>query len=110
VINKVFARHGTLVIPSFAVGRAQELLHLIHELKEQKQIPDVPVYLDSPMAQDATAIYKKHDDELLLSPNGSPRRLDISLCCSNFKTVKTPDDSMLLCMSDEPKIVISASG
>jgi metallo-beta-lactamase family protein len=59
VINESMKRGGVLVIPSFAVGRTQELLFFIRELEEQKKIPSVPVYVDSPMAVKATEIFKK---------------------------------------------------
>lgn len=109
IINKVIKRGGTLVIPAFSVGRSQELLYLIKKLKEQNRIPSVPVYLDSPMAQDATEIYLKHSDELkqeILKDN----QMQSALCCAEFKAVKSADESMMLCMSTEPKIVISAAG
>jgi metallo-beta-lactamase family protein len=59
VINESLQRGGVLVIPSFAVGRTQELLYFIRELEEQKKIPAVPVYVDSPMAVKATEIFRK---------------------------------------------------
>jgi metallo-beta-lactamase family protein len=59
-INKVYARGGTIVIPSFAVGRMQSLLWYIHELGRQKRIPHIPVYVDSPMASSATELYERH--------------------------------------------------
>jgi metallo-beta-lactamase family protein len=60
VINETTARNGVLVIPSFAVGRTQTLLFNIRELEEQKKIPPLPVYVDSPMAAQATAIFERH--------------------------------------------------
>jgi metallo-beta-lactamase family protein len=59
VINESLQRGGVLVIPSFAVGRTQELLYFIRELEEQNKIPAVPVYVDSPMAVRATEIFRK---------------------------------------------------
>lgn len=108
VVNKVIGRHGTLVIPAFAVGRTQELLYLLHQLKKQNKIPRVPVYLDSPMANKATDIYLHHFDELL----GTCDNQDVqeSLGPSNLKPVKDFVDSQKLSESSEPKIVISASG
>lgn len=60
VINETLRKKGNLLIPSFAVGRAQEVMLMINELKEQIKIPDVPVYLDSPMGADATDILCRH--------------------------------------------------
>jgi metallo-beta-lactamase family protein len=60
VINRSIERGGILVIPSFAVGRTQTLLYTIRELEEQQKIPILPVYVDSPMAIDATSIFENH--------------------------------------------------
>lgn len=108
IVNKVINRQGTLVIPAFALGRAQDLLFTLHQLKKQNRIPNVPIYLDSPMANEVTEIYLKNQDELRLAPHNQ----DIEEALSNrfFRPVGDADESMLLCMSTEPKIVISASG
>lgn len=69
VINKTAARGGVVVIPAFAVGRAQSLMYGIYQLKKQGRIHQhLPVYLDSPMAIDATRLYHAHRDEHRLSP------------------------------------------
>ena len=108
IINRVIGRQGTLVIPAFTVGRTQELLYLIRELEAQKKIPKLPVYIDSPMAQDVTDIYLRFSEELRLSERGSG--LETPFSTQDYRVVKSADESMLLCMSDEPKIVISAAG
>jgi len=108
VVKDVIGRGGTLVIPAFAVGRTQDLLLMLQQLKSKKQIPNVPVYLDSPMAHEVTAVYLSHLDELKASE--SQKELEEALSRAIFRPVLSPDESMLLCMSDEPKIVISASG
>ncbi|MCS6838298.1 MAG: MBL fold metallo-hydrolase [Bdellovibrionaceae bacterium] len=105
VINKVLSRGGTLVIPAFALGRSQELLWHIRALEDQKKIPHYPVYLDSPMALDVTDIYLKYQDFLKI------RGKDVTKLWPNrMEFVRKSDDSMLLAMSTEPKIVVSASG
>lgn len=108
VVNSVFKRGGTLIIPAFALGRTQDLLFSLYRLKVQNLIPDVPIYLDSPMANSVTSVYQKHFDEMKLETTNT--FIESALSHSNFHKVESPDDSMLLCMSDEPKIVISASG
>jgi len=108
VILKVLGRGGTLVIPSFAVGRAQELLYLIHQLEKSGEIPQYDVYLDSPMALDATETFMQHPDEL--RPDITANLVHSPLRSARFIPTKSSDDSMLLCMNDEPKIVISAAG
>jgi metallo-beta-lactamase family protein len=108
VINTVLKRGGTLVIPSFAVGRAQELLYAIHQLEEKNMIDKYDVYLDSPMALDATDLYLKYVDEL--KPEIRQGRTISPMRCTRFTPVRSSDDSMLLCMNTDPKIVISAAG
>lgn len=108
VINKVIKRGGTLVVPAFALGRTQDLLFSIYRLRNQELIPDVPVYLDSPMATSITKVYTKHLNEL--RSDAASNDIEEALSSRNFHVVESPDDSMLLCMSTEPKIVLSASG
>jgi metallo-beta-lactamase family protein len=60
IINEVAAEAGTLIIPSFAVGRTQELIYTIRKLEDRGSIPALPVHLDSPMAINATEIYGRH--------------------------------------------------
>jgi metallo-beta-lactamase family protein len=108
IINKVFARGGTLVIPAFAVGRTQDLLFSIYQLVKSKKIPQIPIYLDSPMARKITKIYKNHLGEMKAIGNNGD--IEAALSDSFFNVVESPDESMLLCMSDEPKVVLSASG
>jgi metallo-beta-lactamase family protein len=67
VINRTAARGGIVLIPAFAIGRAQTLLHCIQLLRQARRIPDMPVYLNSPMAADATRIYRRYPDEHRLS-------------------------------------------
>lgn len=108
IVNKVIRRGGTLVIPAFALGRTQDLLYTLYILRQNRLIPRVPVYLDSPMANAVTKVYQKHLSELRYDPSND----DIAgaLSTHHFRAVESPDDSMLLCMSDEPKIILSASG
>ena len=104
VINRTAARGGIVVIPAFAVGRAQTLLHCIQLLKQARRIPDMPVYLNSPMAADATRIYGKHLDE---------HRLSAEQCAAmQGKTtiVNTIEESRRLNTLGFPSIIVSASG
>jgi metallo-beta-lactamase family protein len=104
VINRTAARGGTVVIPSFAVGRAQTLLHAIHLLKAGGRIPNLPVYLDSPMAADATQIYRRYVGE---------HRLDAEQCaamCKSAAFVNTVEESKRLDTAHWPAVIVSASG
>lgn len=104
VINRTAARGGIVVIPAFAVGRAQTLLHCIQLLKQARRIPDMPVYLNSPMAADATRIYQRHLDE---------HRLSAEQCAAmrgQTIIVNTPEESRRLNTLSFPSIIVSASG
>lgn len=104
IINKTAHRGGTVIIPSFAVGRAQSLLYLIHQLKAEKKISDVPVYLDSPMARDVTKLYCEYASEHRLSQN------QCDLMCREAKIINTSDESKSLDSNGVPKVIITASG
>lgn len=104
VINRTAARGGQVVIPSFAVGRAQTLLHCISQLKQARRIPDLPVYLNSPMAVDATQIYSHHAGEHHLTPQECGELGHVA------KFARTVEDSMALNRLRWPSIIISASG
>ncbi len=104
VISRTVARGGTLVIPAFAVGRAQHMLYLMYLLKVSNRIPNVPIYLDSPMAKDATDIFMKYS---------ALHRLDEKLSrkvCEVATYINTKEESQLLDREVFPKIIISASG
>jgi metallo-beta-lactamase family protein len=104
LVSETAARGGTIVVPAFAVGRAQHLLHLLAGLRTAKRIPPLPIFLDSPMAVAATDLFCKHRDDQRLSEAEC-----ISMCKIATYT-RTPDDSKQIDRSAEPKIVISASG
>jgi metallo-beta-lactamase family protein len=104
VINETVARGGTILIPAFAVGRTQTLLFYIEELKRKKRIADVPVYLDSPMAIDASDVFCAHLEA---------HRLTADQCralCAVVHYVNDVEESKALDRDDRPKILISASG
>lgn len=108
LIKKVYERGGTVVIPAFALGRTQDLLLSLFRMKKSQLIPDVPVYLDSPMAREVTHIYTQFVSELRSFELMG--EIEQALSPDFFHPIYDPDQSMLLCMSNEPKIVISASG
>lgn len=104
VITRTFARNGTVVIPSFAVGRAQHILYLLHQLTITKRIPVLPIYVDSPMATNATEIFRNHADLHRLSPELSAQ------ICAIATYVNTKEESKALDQPGVAKIIISASG
>lgn len=104
VINRTAARGGIVVIPSFAVGRAQALMYALHLLREQRRIPDMPVFLNSPMAASATALYQAHRID---------HRLTAQQCeamGSAARIVNSVEESKRLNDLRYPSIIISASG
>lgn len=104
VINRTAKRGGIVVIPSFAVGRAQALLYFMWRLKRGGRIPNLPVFLNSPMATDATGVYHRHRAEHRLSPE------QCKGMCTAAKIVRTVEESRALNNLRYPSVIISASG
>ena len=104
LVNRTIKRGGSLLLPAFAVGRAQLILLLLHQLKLQGQIPDVPIYLNSPMAIKATEIYAQHH-KLHKLTGEQCRAIDEAT-----HYVKTVEQSIALNNRQYPGIIISASG
>ncbi|MBI5277156.1 MAG: MBL fold metallo-hydrolase [Burkholderiales bacterium] len=104
VINRTSARGGVLVIPAFAVGRAQTLLYAIHLLKQRGAIHHLPVYLNSPMAADAIEVYRHHLRELRIPP------ADCEAMAHAAHVVRTPDESRELNARKGPMVIVAGSG
>lgn len=109
IVNQTIGRGGTIVIPAFAVGRAQELLYHFIQLEEQGRIPPVPVYIDSPMAIEATAQYISHPEdhdremkEVMLAK--------LQLAKSRITLVRGQAQSQSLVRDRKPCVIISSSG
>lgn len=104
IINRTVKRSGTLLIPAFAVGRTQSLLYYIQQLKSKNIIADIPVFVDSPMATNATEIFSHHAKE---------NRLTTQQCAKVFgvaQYVRSTEESIALNQQKMPMILISASG
>ena len=114
VIESTFQRGGNVVIPSFAVGRTQELLYFIRQIKEQglvKANPDFEVYLDSPLAVDATNIFGKNVEECFDEEARELVRKGINpIGFKGLRLSVTSDDSKWINLDMKPKVIISASG
>ncbi|GIK58787.1 MAG: MBL fold hydrolase [Chloroflexota bacterium] len=113
IIHETYRRGGKVIVPSFAVGRTQELVYRLHQLVENGRIPaDLPVYVDSPLAVDATGIYRLHpeafDEEmsLFLAENGHKDPFGFEMMRYTRSTV----ESKALNAMAEPALIISASG
>lgn len=111
IVNSTVERGGVLLIPAFAIGRTQTLLYHIRRLEDAKRIPRLPVYIDSPMAVDASALYCKFGREPGLRLDLTMSETDCCpLRCNDAHFVHSVDDSKALGRMDRPAIIISASG
>jgi metallo-beta-lactamase family protein len=134
LIRETAARGGKMIVPAFAIGRVEELLYWIKRLEEEKRIPILPVFVDSPMAIDALARYTERLQEL--DPEMQPEQVDevaphgpaahesrdrrrqqarqerdvCAFCTQRFRTIGSAQESKELTASKMPSIVISASG
>ena len=114
IIQETFDRGGNLVIPSFAVGRTQEMLYFIRQIKEENRITGhdgFKVYVDSPLANEATTIFSEHaydcyDDEAMALYNKGINPIAFPGLCTSI----TSDESKAINFEEEPKVIISASG
>ena len=134
LVRETSQRGGKVIIPAFAIGRVEELLYWIKRLEEEKRIPVLPVFVDSPMAVDALARYTERLQEL--DPELQPEKVDdvaphgpaahepqerrqrqarqerevCAFCTQRFRTIASAQESKELTASKMPAIVISASG
>ena len=105
IVNRTIQRGGSVLLPSFAVGRAQALLLVLQRLRRAGRIPrELPIFLDSPMAIEATALYRRHG-ALLRVPASELRGL-----ADGVRMVVTAQQSMRLAAARFPAVIISASG
>jgi len=109
-VNTVFARKSKLIIPSFALERAQEILYSFHKLLKLKRIPRVPVYLDSPLTIKVTEIFRLHpecfDEEITTLFDKHEDPFDFP----ELELVRSKEDSQQLNEQSGPMVIISASG
>jgi metallo-beta-lactamase family protein len=135
VVNATAARGGRIIVPAFAIGRVEELLYWLKRLEDERKIPVLPVFVDSPMAIEALARYRQRIDELDpdlqpevrddKAPHGSADRDEhrearrrhaqrerqlCAFCTERFRTISTGAESKELTRSRMPAIVISSSG
>ncbi len=104
IINRTVKRGGTILIPSFAVGRAQMILYYLYKLKTKYLIPTLPIYINSPMATNATKLFLTHNMLHKLTAQ------ETQAVCSTAHYVQSVKESIELDSNVFPKIIISASG
>ncbi|MCU0560057.1 MAG: MBL fold metallo-hydrolase [Desulfobacterales bacterium] len=111
VLTETVQRGGTMLIPAFAFGRTQVLLYVLHELHNEGKLPDIPIYVDSPLATNLTRVFAEHPELYdrdaqteFLSKGQNPFRFD------RVRFVGSVEESMALNRQDRPQIIIAASG
>lgn len=104
VVDRVAKRRGVMMIPAFAVGRTASVLFHLSDLIDAGRIPDIPVFLNSPMAIDGVAIHQRYPDEHRVDANRLRRMFEVAT------PVREVDDSKLLNLRGGPMIIVSASG
>lgn len=104
VINSAAEHKGIIIIPSFAVERTQSLMYILWQLRKQKRIVDLPVYMDSPMGANVLDLFHHHTDWHKLSSK------ECLLMCKDIKRVRTIEETQKLIRDKTPKVVIAGSG
>lgn len=103
-INHTYNKKGILVIPTFSVERAQEIIYLLSKLKIEKQLPPIPIYLDSPMGVNATKVYYNYNSHHKLSEK------DIINMQKSVELISDINTSRAIVNDNNPKIVLAGSG
>ena len=113
-LQRTFDRGGTVVIPSFAVGRTQELLYLLREIKRTGMVrghSGFPVYVDSPLAEEATAVFLQCDTAYLDEEARALMQQGISpIWFDDIRIATSSEESKAINLNPEPKVILSASG
>jgi len=103
-INHTYSKGGILIIPTFSVERAQEIIYLLSVLKRENNLPKIPIFLDSPMGVDATEIYFSHPKNHKLTPE------DVKSMSSTVQLISDVEASKAVVQDKNPKIVLAGSG
>ncbi|MBI4667818.1 MAG: MBL fold metallo-hydrolase [Elusimicrobia bacterium] len=112
IVRRAADENGKVLIPSFALERTQEVVFILEKLRREKRIPEMPLYVDSPMAVDITRVFQKHLDHFTIDPEFKDYINDMD-DPFGFKTVhyvRSVEESQRLNDLEEPAIIISASG
>lgn len=109
-IVSTISKNGTVLIPAFSIERTQELLLAFNELVESKQIPDVPVYLDSPLGINITKVYKKYESWFNENTASIIKSGDDIFKFKGLIETPTPEESKAINHDTRPKIIIAGSG
>ena len=110
IINEAVAHRGVIVVPAFAVGRTQTLIYHFHQLMEQKRIPKLPIYIDSPMAINVTDLYERHSYNHKIKVENQHGKLISIFDSPHIHFCTTRESSKALNDLKGSGIIISASG
>ena len=110
IINRTVARGGRIIVPAFAVGRAQQLVVLIHELTKNNRIPSIPIFVDSPLAVNVTEVFRKHEELFDEDIRAEFRKPIDPFGFSKLKYIRSVDESKALNDLRGSYLVIAASG
>lgn len=111
IVNFAFKHKSKIVVPAFSLGRTQELIYLLHELTDEKTIPRLPIYIDSPLAGNLTEVFMKHSEDFdheAWKTFGS--RGEMPLTFRNLNYTHSVEESKAINAMAGPLVVISASG
>jgi metallo-beta-lactamase family protein len=109
-INRTCARGGRIIVPAFAVGRTQQLVLVLHQLMNRGKIPSIPMFVDSPLASKATAVFRKHTEALDLETNEFTSNGEDPFGFKRLRYVEDVAESKALNELRGPMLIISASG
>jgi metallo-beta-lactamase family protein len=109
-LKETFAKGGLALIPAFAIQRTQEVLYIISELMKKGQLPKVDVYLDSPMAQAATEVFRQQVVDYSIDAKNRTRNGDDPLNFPELSIMNNSHDSMSLNYDNQPSVIIAGSG
>jgi metallo-beta-lactamase family protein len=104
IVTETHARRGKVIIPAFAIGRVEELLYWLFKLEDERRVPQMPIYVDSPMAIKGIGFYQARTDELDKEIHAVRRKLP------RFTPVNSGQQSKALVDNDRPAVIIASSG
>ncbi len=110
LISETVARRGKIIVPSFSVGRTQQIVYVLHQLAVEGRLPRLPIYVDSPLSSHATEVYIKHPECFNETITKFMRDNKNPFIMANLNYITAVEESKRLNESQEPMIIISASG
>ncbi|HID93722.1 MAG TPA: MBL fold metallo-hydrolase [bacterium (Candidatus Stahlbacteria)] len=110
VVNNTIGRGGKIIVPAFALGRAQEIVYLIRKLRDEKRIPEFPVYVDSPLAVNVTEVFRLHPECFDEEANKLFVNFEDPLGFDDLTYIRDVEKSKRLNEDKTPSMIISASG